>query len=216
MKQIFGLLLTATTLAFSTQSMAQTTLFANDNFAGQSLRMSGDTPNLQRHKFNDRTSSVVVVGSRWEVCEDDSFRGRCTVLRPGRYASLHDIGLQGGISSARQIAAGERVSDNRYAPLPGTAPAAMNITFFESERFQGRSYTATGQIPNLKRTGFGEHAASAVVSGESWEVCENNRYKGQCTVLRPGQYPSLASMGLNDPITSVRVLPRNTRVADGR
>jgi uncharacterized protein YcfJ len=216
MKQIFGILLTTTAVAFSAQAMAQATLYANDGFAGQSLRMSGDTPSLQPYKFNDRASSIVVVGNRWEVCEDDNFRGRCTVLRPGRYSALYDIGLEDGISSARLIAANERVADNRYAPLPGTAPAAANITFFDDERFQGPSYTATGQVPNLRRTGFNERASSAVVSGERWEVCENNRYKGQCMVLRPGQYPSLASMGLNDEITSVRVLPRNARVADNR
>jgi uncharacterized protein YcfJ len=216
MKQIFGTLLTTAAVAFSAQAMAQATLYANDGFAGQSLRMSGDTPSLQRYKFNDRASSVVVVGNRWEVCEDDNFGGRCTVLRPGRYTALYDIGLEDGISSARMIANNERVADNRYAPMPGTAPAAVNITFFDDERFQGRSYTATGQVPNLRRTGFNDKASSAVVSGERWEVCENNRYKGQCMVLRPGQYPSLASMGLNDEITSVRVLARNARVADNR
>ena len=200
MKQIFGLLLTTAAVAFSAQAMAQATLYANDGFTGQSLRMSGDTPSLQRYNYNDRASSVVVVGNRWEVCEDDNFRGRCTVLRPGRYAALYDIGLEDGISSARMIATNERVADNRYAPLPGAAPATVNITFFDDERFQGPSYVATGQIPNLRRTGFNERASSAVVSGERWEVCENNRYKGQCMVLRPGQYPSLASMGLSGEI----------------
>ena len=44
---------------------------------------------------------------------------------------------------------------------------------------------------------FLDHYSSfALGVGERWEVCENNRYKGQCMVLRPGQYPSLASMGL--------------------
>eukprot|EP01041_Mallomonas_annulata_P019279 gene19279-38555_t len=109
MKQIFGLLLTTTAVAFSAQAMAQATLYANDGFTGQSLRMSGDTPSLQRYSFNDRASSVVVVGNRWEVCEDDNFRGRCTVLRPGRYTALSDIGLEDGISSARLIATTERV-----------------------------------------------------------------------------------------------------------
>lgn len=108
------------------------------------------------------------------------------------------------------------VVGNRYAPLPGNAPAAVHITFFDEERFQGRSYTATGQVPNLRRTGFNEHASSVVVSGEPWEVCDTNRYKGQCMVLRPGRYPSLAAMGLSSEITSLRMLPRNTHVADNR
>jgi uncharacterized protein YcfJ len=216
MKHFFSILLTTSALALSTQAMAQATLYANENFSGESLRMSGDTPTLQRYNFNDRTSSVVVVGNRWEVCEGDNFRGRCTVLRPGRYTSIYDIGLEGGISSARLLSSNEQVGDDRYAPLPGATPAAVNITFFENERFEGRSYVATGQIPNLRRTGFNDRASSAVVSGQRWEVCDNNRYKGQCMVLRPGQYPSLTSMGLNDQITSVRAVPHNTKVADDR
>lgn len=215
MKHYFGILLTTATVAFSAQAMAQATLYANDGFAGQSLRMTAQVPSLQRYNFNDRASSIVVVGSRWEVCEDDGFRGRCTVLRPGRYNALSDIGLEDGISSARQIAANERITDDRYAPLPGVAQA-VQVTFYEDEGFQGRSYVTTGQVPNLRRTGFNERAASAVVSGERWEVCEENRYRGQCMVLRPGRYPSLDSMGLNDDISSMRALPRDARVADNR
>ncbi|WP_291083049.1 beta/gamma crystallin-related protein [Hydrogenophaga sp.] len=216
MKHFFGLLLTSTTLAFSTQVAAQATLYANDNFAGQSLRMTSAVPSLHRHKFNDRASSIVVVGNRWEVCEDDGFRGRCTVLRPGRYDALSDIGLEDGISSARMIAANVRINDDRYAPLPGATQAPVQLTFFERDGFQGRSYSTTGQIPNLRRTGFNERASSAVVTGERWEVCEENRYQGQCMILRPGRYPSLEAMGLNDDISSVRALPRSARVADNR
>ena len=35
-------------------------------------------------------------------------------------------------------------------------------------------------------------------------------------VLRPGRYPSLAAMGLNDRVTSVRELPGNMRIAEDR
>jgi len=37
---------------------------------------------------------------------------------------------------------------------------------------------------------------------------------GKCVVLRPGQYPSLTAMGLNDRVSSVRPLPANERVAE--
>jgi uncharacterized protein YcfJ len=216
MKHFFGLLIATTTVAFSTQAMAQATLYANDRFAGQSLRMTAQVPSLQRYNFNDRASSIVVVGNRWEICEDDGFRGRCTVLRPGRYDALADLGMEDGISSARMIPANVRIDDDRYAPLPGATQAASQLTFFERDGFQGRSYSTTGQVSNLRRTGFNERASSAVVAGERWEVCEENRYRGQCMVLRPGRYPSLAAMGLNDDISSVRALPRSARVADNR
>jgi uncharacterized protein YcfJ len=45
-------------------------------------------------------------------------------------------------------------------------------------------------------------------------VCEDIRLNGRCTVLRPGQYPSLQAMGLNERISSLRPLPANERVAD--
>ena len=60
----------------------------------------------------------MVVGERWEVCNDVRFRGACVVLRPGRYPSLAAMGLNDRISSVRSIEAGDRIADNRYAPLP--------------------------------------------------------------------------------------------------
>ena len=52
--------------------------------------------------------------------------------------------------------------------------------------------------------GFADRASSLVVSGASWEVCDNVGFNGRCIVLRPGRYPSLATLGLNDRISSVR------------
>jgi uncharacterized protein YcfJ len=55
-----------------------------------------------------------------------------------------------------------------------------------------------------------------VVVGERWEVCQNARFGGNCVVLRPGRYPSLAAMGLNDRVSSVRIVSRNARVEERR
>ncbi|WP_410962733.1 beta/gamma crystallin-related protein, partial [Salmonella sp. SAL4446] len=38
----------------------------------------------------------------------------------------------------------------------------------------------------------------------SWEVCEDSDFRGRCVVLRRGQYPSLAAMGLGNRISSLR------------
>jgi uncharacterized protein YcfJ len=38
------------------------------------------------------------------------------------------------------------------------------------------------------------------------EVCEHANFGGQCVVLRPGQYDSLAQMGMDNWISSVRPL----------
>ena len=81
---------------------------------------------------------------------------------------------------------------------------AAEVTFYEHDGFHGRSFTADRTIWNFDRLGFNDTASSAVVRGGSWEVCQDARFEGRCVVLRPGNYPSLRSMGLNDRISSVR------------
>lgn len=205
-------LLAVAGILFSAQAAAQATFYEDPGFTGRSVRANQEITRFDRYGFNDRTSSVVVVGNRWEVCQRANFRGHCTVLRPGQYPSLAAMGLNDRVSSARVIARNARVDDDRYAPAPVTA----QVTFYEREGFDGRSFTTKGDIRNLRREGLNDRASSAVVVGERWEVCEDNRYRGQCVVLRPGRYPSLASMGLDDEITSVRTVEGNGRIADNR
>lgn len=96
------------------------------------------------------------------------------------------------------------------------AQASAQITFFENERYDGRSYTTQNNVRNLQRQGLNDRASSAVVRSNSWEVCEDVRFGGRCVVLRPGQYPSLSAMGLNDRISSVRIVERSARIDDER
>ncbi len=103
------------------------------------------------------------------------------------------------------------------AGLAMATQAAANVTFYEREGFEGRSFTTGKQIGNFERFGFNDRASSAVVSrGERWEVCEDARFRGSCVVLRPGNYPSLSAMGLNDRVSSVRIVSRNSRIDDDR
>ena len=67
------------------------------------------------------------------------------------------------------------------------------------------------QVWNFERYGFNDRASSAVVNRGRWEVCENARFQGRCTVLRPGSYESLSGMGMNNRISSVRPVSRNAR-----
>jgi uncharacterized protein YcfJ len=97
-----------------------------------------------------------------------------------------------------------------------SAQAAAEITFYERENFRGQTFTTNRQVGNLDRFGFNDRASSAVVLGEPWEVCDDVRFGGRCRVLRPGRYPSLAAMGMNDRISSVRDLDQSARVDDNR
>ncbi len=92
------------------------------------------------------------------------------------------------------------------------AQAAAQITLYEREDFAGRSLSTHEAIDNFERTGFNDRASSVVVLRERWEVCEDALFAGRCVVLRPGRYRSLAAMGLNDRVSSVRTLDSGVRV----
>lgn len=86
------------------------------------------------------------------------------------------------------------------------AHATARIVFYENNNFQGRSFTAETRIDSLNRYGFNDRASSIEVFSDRWEVCEDEHSSGRCIVLRPGHYPSLAAMGLNDRVSSARML----------
>ncbi|MET0518393.1 MAG: beta/gamma crystallin-related protein [Burkholderiaceae bacterium] len=94
--------------------------------------------------------------------------------------------------------------------------ASAQITFYERDGFHGRSFSTTRPVGNFDRVGFNDRASSVIVDSDRWEVCEDARYRGRCVVLRRGNYPDLASMGLNDRVSSVRLLPPSARVEDSR
>ena len=94
--------------------------------------------------------------------------------------------------------------------------ASAQITFYEHDGFQGRSFTTQQQVGDFGRYGFNDRASSVVVQSKRWEVCENAGYGGRCVVLRQGRYGSLTAMGLNDRVSSVRVVSRTDRIDDDR
>ena len=95
-------------------------------------------------------------------------------------------------------------------------PAAAEITMYGREAFDGRYITFTGGERNLASQGFNDRAQSAIVSGGRYEVCEDADFRGRCMVLRPGQYPSLAAMGLGNAVSSVRAVGREAKYEDNR
>ena len=94
--------------------------------------------------------------------------------------------------------------------------AWAQVTFYEHEGFTGRNFTTQKPVGDLSRYGFSDRASSVIVAGDRWEVCDDVRFGGRCIVLRPGRYPSLAAMGLNDRISSVRTVDRQARIDDPR
>lgn len=118
MNHAFRITVALAALALSAPALAQVVFYEHDGFEGRSFTTTRQVNNLTRYGFNDRASSAVVIDDQWEVCQDDRFRGRCMVLRPGRYASLGAMGLGDRISSARSVGRQTRYSESRYAPWP--------------------------------------------------------------------------------------------------
>ena len=102
------------------------------------------------------------------------------------------------------------------AAVAMAAQATAQITFYEHDDFQGRSFTTERRIDNFSRFGFNDRASSVMVLANRWEVCEDAQFEGRCVILRPGSYGSLRAMGLNDRVSSVRNVGRSARFDEDR
>ena len=91
-----------------------------------------------------------------------------------------------------------------WASLLLAQHAVAQVTFYQQEGLRGRAFTADRAIGNFEHYGFNDRASSVVVQRGQWQVCEDADFGGHCVFLRPGQYPSLGSMGLNNRVSSVR------------
>lgn len=130
-------------LAISTAASADVTFYEREGFVGRSFSTGRQIANFERFGFNDRASSVIVSSERWEVCEDRKFRGRCVVLRPGRYPSLAAMGLNDRISSVKEVLLDARVDDERYAPPP---PPIYDSRRRNNERLYEANVTAVRAV----------------------------------------------------------------------
>ena len=196
---LLGMAIAATALS----AMADVTLYGREGFEGRSITTREPMRDLEDAGFAGRASSLVVRDGSYEFCTDSGFRGRCVILGPGRYPSLDAMGMNDAIVSVR--------------PRAVQAPQAeAEITLYGREGFVGRSFVTREAIPNLDRFDFSDRASSAIVQGGRYEICDGPGFQGRCRVLRPGQYPSLAAMGLDDAISSVRPLASQVQLEERR
>ena len=102
------------------------------------------------------------------------------------------------------------------AGLLVAAHTAAEVTFYSRDGFRGRSFTTERPVVNFERFGFNDRASSVLVGHGRWEVCEDAHFSGRCVVLRPGRYPSLAAIGLDNRVSSVRPVSRTAMIDEGR
>jgi hypothetical protein len=90
--------------------------------------------------------------------------------------------------------------------------AADSITFYESDNYGGRQFTADGPVTNFGHNGFNDRVHSAVVHEGRWEICVDADFSGGCGALAPGAYPNLGAYA--GRVSSVR--PIDGRHANNR
>lgn len=76
-------------------------LYGQEGFAGRSLEIGEDVPDLSQRRFDDRASSLVVEHGLWQLCTEPNYRGRCRTFRRGDYRELR--GFDDRISSVRRV-----------------------------------------------------------------------------------------------------------------
>ena len=209
MKHILPRALALAAIVAAGQACAAITLFSHEGFHGKRVTLVQPAPDFRDFNFNDRASSVIVEDEPWEVCQDVGFRNRCAILVPGSYPDLGAVGLGDMLSSARPA----RTAPPPVAPPP---PATGDIVFYEHPGFHGRGLGTSDTIANFMQYGFNDRASSVVVFEHRWEVCEDVGFGGRCMILRPGRYPDLRAMGLNDMISSVRRVRHEDQYGDDR
>jgi Beta/Gamma crystallin/CVNH domain len=81
---------------------AQITLYKHANFGGASRTFSTDIPDLGAYGFGNQSSSVVVQGGIWQLCDRPNYRGYCIVIDRAQ-ANLWTFGFDDRTESVRRV-----------------------------------------------------------------------------------------------------------------
>lgn len=180
--------------AASGVACAQIVLFENANFDGRSFRSANSVSNLAQEGFNDRASSAVVEGGRWQICGDAFFGGRCVTIGPGKYPSLRAAGLNDNISSVRELG---WTPDGRG----GWGRDGDRDGDRERDRESDREDYRDGDREGSRRWGDGGNWGS----GARAVLYSGRNMSGRSYVVEPRGIPNLESVGFNDRAMSLRV-----------
>lgn len=183
-----ALLLTA--LSSGVAAASDVWLYGGRDFTGAFARISRSEANLPI----GAARSLRVATGVWEACTGANFTGECRRLSPGDYREL------GGRYGDSVLS----LRDVTYAQgSVGYAPPRLQL--YDRTGFRGRTMTYEQSVADLDSGSSRFSAASAIVTGGTWEVCTDYNFGGRCQALPPGQYNDLGSQ-LNYRIVSVRVV----------
>jgi len=181
-------------------------LYEDTGFAGRQVGIRSNAPSISSMDFNDRTSSIVVRAGRWEVCNDDGYRGECAIFEPGQYASL-DGRFDKRVSSVREIAVvggGTAANSNTNANAPqNTGGNYGTVQLYGQPNFRGRTIQIDQPATSFTNENFNDRASSLIVQNGTWELCTDVGYRGTCRTFTPGRYATLGS-GMTKELSSAR------------
>jgi len=160
-------------------------LFEGPGFGGRSVEVTQTMSRLDGIRYYAGAGAAVVSGGTWRLCSGEMFRGECEELPPGQYESLG--ALNGRVSSAELLG----LTGAPVAVAP--APAAIGrVVLYDSSDFRGKSVVIDQTaVPNLDLFGFNDRAASMRIEAGTWMFCTDERFRGDCRTLGPGEYARL-------------------------
>ena len=182
-------------------------LYDQAGFGGEAVQIDSAVPSLSDARFNDKASSIQVLGGRWEVCSNGDYGGRCEIVR-GDVGDLRAIGLNNNISSLRP--AGRRGG----GPGGGNGPRGDRpgyddggpIILFAQEDFRGEARSFNGDVRNMSRVDFNDRARSVRINSGVWLLCEDANFGGRCEYV-DRDVRDLRRIGLRGNISSISLTP---------
>ncbi|XP_074412076.1 beta/gamma crystallin domain-containing protein 2 [Zonotrichia albicollis] len=179
----------------------QISLFAQENGEGVRLRFSGSAEDTRERGQALAAASIIVHSGLWLLYSKPFFDDDPYVLEPGGYPNLKAWGAkEPSICSMHPIRLGCPVVER---------PGEPQVLIYEAAAFQGRSFTVSRDIYDLRR--LPEAALPTVgslrVLGGCWVGYEKEGFRGHQYLLEEGEYQDWRHWGGYSPeLVSLRLI----------
>ncbi|NXJ19347.1 CRBG2 protein, partial [Dicrurus megarhynchus] len=176
-------------------------LFAEENGEGARLRFTGSAEDTRTRGQALAAASIIVHSGLWLVYSKPFFDDDPYVLEPGGYPNLKAWGAKDpSICSMHPIRLGCPVVER---------PGEPQVLIYEATAFQGRSFTISRDIYDLKR--LPEPALPTVgslrVLGGCWVGYEKEGFRGHQYLLEEGEYQDWRHWGgYSKQLVSLRLI----------
>ncbi|XP_065506759.1 beta/gamma crystallin domain-containing protein 2 [Caloenas nicobarica] len=176
-------------------------LFTEENGEGARLKFTDSAEDTRTRGQALTAASIIVHSGLWLVYSKPFFDDDPYVLEPGGYPNLKAWGAKDpSICSMHPIRLGCPVVER---------PGEPQVLIYEATGFQGRSFTISRDIYDLKRLPGPALATvgSLRVLGGCWVGYEKEGFRGHQYLLEEGEYPDWRHWGgYGDELVSLRLI----------